>query len=237
MKLCLFILFMVFSPCITGQVVIALLFGDKLNTGNLEFGLVIAESITDITNIDSKGKPGLNLGLYFNINPKKKFFLHIEGIAKGSFGAKDISPYSTGNDSLDGLMINGSITRKIQGFSMPVLVRYKISSLFFAEAGIQPNMRLKVHDIFESSVNNNDLEYTKKVTDEYTLIDFGLIGGLFYKFKDDRKSMGIGIRYFYGLTDIYKTKEGTQSNTAFLINVTIPVGVGKADAKKEGSRN
>jgi len=69
------------------QVVIALLFGDKLNTGTLEFGIVITPGSTDISNIVSKRRDNLSLGIYFNIHPDKKFFFHVEGIAKGSFGA------------------------------------------------------------------------------------------------------------------------------------------------------
>ena len=216
----------------SAQVVIALLFGDKLNKGNLEFGLVLAGSITDITDIEAKGKPGFNLGIYLNFNPTKKIYIHLEGIAKGSFGAKDIAPYPIGNDSLDALLSTGTVLRKIQGFSMPVIVRYRITKLFSAELGVQPNMRLKAHDIFKSTVNDNDLEYTKNVKDEYTWLDFGLNAGVFYKFRDDKKSMGIGIRYFHGVTDIYKTKAGTQANTAIMFNVTIPVGVGKAQAQE-----
>jgi len=225
--------FIFFCAQSQSQIVIALLFGDKLNKGKLEFGLVVAESITNITDIEAKGKPGLNLGIYLNFNPTKKIYLHVEGIAKGSFGAKDIAPYPTGNDSLDALLESGSVLRKIQGFSMPVLVRYRITKLFSAEAGIQPNMRLKANDIFQSTVNGNDLEYTKNVKEEYTWLDFGVLGGLFYKFKDDKKSMGIGIRYYHGLTDIYKPKNGTQANTAIYFIVTIPVGVGKAQAQEQ----
>ncbi len=215
------------------QIIIALLFGDKLNKGKLEFGLVVAESITNITDIQSKSKAGFNLGIYLNFNPTKKIYIHLEGIAKGSFGAKDIPPYPTGNDSLDALMANGTVLRKIQGFSMPVLVRYRITKLFSAEAGIQPNMRLKAHDIFKSTVNDNDLEYTKNVKEEYTWLDLCVLGGVFYKFKDEKRSMGIGIRYLHGVTDIYKTKNGSQVNTAIYFSVTIPVGVGKAQAQEQ----
>lgn len=231
------LLLLTLSGSVSGQIVIALLFGDKLNKGKLEFGLVVAESITNITDIEAKGKPGLNLGIYLNFNPTKKIYLHVEGIAKGSFGAKDIAPYPTGNDSLDALLENGTVLRKIQGFSMPVLVRYRITKLFSAEAGIQPNMRLKANDIFQSTVNGNDLEYKKNVKEEYTWLDFGLLGGVFYKFKDDKRSMGIGIRYFHGIVDIYKPKNGTQANTAIYFNVTIPVGVGKAQAQEQSKAN
>jgi outer membrane protein with beta-barrel domain len=218
------------------QIVIALLFGDKLNKGKLEFGLVVSEGLTNITDIQAKAKAGLNLGIYLNFNPTKKIYLHIEGTAKGSFGAKDIAPYPIGNDSLDALLSTGTVLRKIQGFSMPVLVRYRITKLFSAEAGIQPNMRLKAHDIFKSTVNENDLEYTKNVKDEYTWLDLCVTGGVFFKFKDEKRSMGLGIRYLHGVTDIYKTKPGSQVHSAVYFSVTIPVGVGKAQAQEEKAK-
>jgi hypothetical protein len=43
--------------------------------------------------------------------------------------------------------------------------------------------------------------------------------------------MGIGVRYYYGLTDIHKSVPGTQANSAWQLNITIPVGAGKAQAK------
>ncbi|MCU7552312.1 PorT family protein [Chitinophagaceae bacterium LB-8] len=216
-----------FAPA---QVVIALLFGDKLNTGKLEFGLVVSPAFTNFTNTVSNARSGLNLALYFNIHPDNKFFLHVEGVGKGAFGAKDIIPYPTGNDTLDHLFSTGSVERKIQIFSMPVLVRYKMTDLFFAEVGIQPSLRLKAKDFFNTKIMENDLDYTIKVTKELPRLDFGVAGGLFYKFRKDKKSMGLGIRYYYGLIDFNKTQEGTQSNTAWLLNVTIPVGTGKSSA-------
>jgi hypothetical protein len=62
------------------------------------------------------------------------------------------------------------------------------------------------------------------VSDQITTLDFGLTGGVHYKFRGDRKSMGIGLRYFQGLTDIIKTIAGTQANTALEIVISIPVG-------------
>lgn len=210
------------------QVVLALLFGDKLNTDKMEFGLVVSPAITDISNETGKAKSSFNLALYFNLRPDRKLFLHVELVGKGSYGAKNIFPQSTGNDTLDHLFSGGGIERKIQTFGMPVTARYRLRKLFYAEAGVQTNMRLKVHDIYHATVDGSDLDYTVKTTDEFTLLDFGLTGGLFYKFSEARKSMGIGVRYYSGITDIYKTKEGTQVNTAWFFNLTIPIGTGKA---------
>jgi hypothetical protein len=211
----------------SGQVVIALLFGDKLNTDKLEFGLTVTPSLTNITNNDSKLKTGLNLGIYFNFRPDKRFYLRVEGIAKGSFGAGSIKPYPTGNDSLDALFRSGSVERKITGFGLPVLCHYRIGGNFFAEAGIQADWFLKAKDIFQSDVGGQQLEYTLTTSDEYTKLDLAADVGVFYKPRKDRKSVGIGLRYVHGLTDIAKTAAGTQANYMWQLNITIPVGAGK----------
>lgn len=215
----------------SAQVVIALLFGDKLNTGNLEFGLVVTPGLTGISNMQGKRRTNLSLGIYFNIHPDSKFFIHAEGIAKGSFGAEGLIPYSVGNDTLNDLFAHGSVERKIKAFSLPILGRYAITPKFFAEAGIQPNMLLKSKDIFTSKVNDNELTYTTNISDQVTLLDFGFAAGIFYKFRKDKRSMGIGLRFYQGVVDIMKTPAGTQVNSAWYLNITIPIGASKANAE------
>ena len=212
------------------QILIAVLFGEKLNTGKLEFGIVVTPSLTGFTSIESKRRNGLDLGIYFNIRPDRKFFFSVEGIAKGALGAKDIAPYSTGSDTLDHLFANGTVERKIKSFGLIALARYEIVPKFYAVAGIQSNMMLGAKDIFRAKVNDNDINYTIKINDQVTLLDFGLTGGVFYKFRKDKRSMGMGIRYFQGLTDILKSTPGTQANTAWQLNITIPIGAGKVNA-------
>ena len=216
--------------------IIALLFGDKLNTNELEFGIVVTPVWTNISNLESKRRDGLDLGIYFNIHPEKRFFIHIEGIAKGSFGAKSLAPYPLGNDTLNDLFASGSVERKIKAFSLPILGRYAITPKFFAEAGIRPDMMLKSKDMFKTKVNGDELQYTVSTSDQITLLDFGIDAGFFYKFSKDKRSMGIGLRYFQGLTDIMKSTQGNQVNTAWQLNITIPIGAGKVNAN-QGNKN
>jgi hypothetical protein len=220
------LLLLVLQQTIYAQVVIALLFGDKLNSGKLEFGITVGPSLTNITGIEGDAKAGLNLGLYFNIKINDRLFIHPEGIAKGSFGARNIQPYGTGNDSLDQLFAGGDVKRKIGALSLPILLRYNIKGKWFAEAGPQVDLLLKPKDIFTAKVNDNDLTYTTDIRDEITRLDLGLAAGLIYKLKKD-KGMGLGIRYYYGLTDIQKNITGNQRNTVWQLNVTIPIGAGK----------
>src|SRR5215471_10384200 len=200
----------------SAQVVIALLFGDKLNTDKIEFGIVVSPALSNMTGIHCKDRFGLNLGLYFNFKIDDDLFFHPELIAKSSYGAKGIQPYKTGNDSLDIFFNGGSVERHFEGFGMPLLVEYRLYKLLFAVAGPQVDLFLKVNDNFNNKINGSDLNYTIKVTDQYTRFQLGFNAGLIYKLKPS-KGMGIGIRYFYGLTDVAKTMEGTQVNAAWLL--------------------
>jgi len=235
MKICSYVIVIMLCFCSTArsQVVIALLFGDKLNKGTMEFGIVVTPAFTNITNVQAKSKFGLNLGIYLNFWSDRKFFMHIEGIAKGTFGAKDIPPYSTGSDTLNAQFAEGEVTRVINSFSLPVLARYKITPKFFIDGGIQANMRLKARDIFHTEKDDNELDYTVRVDDRLTRLDFGLAAGLHYKFQDTKQSMGVGIRYFQGITDTHKDINGTQFNTAWLMTVTIAIGANKAESAKK----
>jgi len=223
-KLTASVLMFLIASSVRSQIIIALLFGDKLNTGTLEFGLVVTPILTNLTNTESNYRSALNLGLYFNIHPEKKLFLHLELTAKGKLGAKNIAPYPTGNDSLDVLFSEGSVERIIKGFNVILVGRYALSQHVLLDAGIQPDLMFKPKDIFKSTINDNDLEYSVRIDDHITRLDFGVTGGLFYKFKPDRKSMGMGLRYVYGLTDIDKVHPGIQANSAWMLSITIPVG-------------
>jgi hypothetical protein len=62
-------LFLLLSLTSEAQVLISLLFGEKLNTPKIEFGMVGGLNrsyLNDISN--SKGKNYFNLGFYFHIN-------------------------------------------------------------------------------------------------------------------------------------------------------------------------
>jgi hypothetical protein len=212
------------SKNINSQIIIAVLFGDKLNTGKLEFGLVLSPALANLSNSGGDFRSALNLAMFFNIKPYNKFFIHAELTPKASFGAKNIDPYSLGSDSLNAFFNEGSVERIIKTMGVTVLGRYTISQKIFADAGIQTDLLYKPRDIFTTTFNNSELQYTQKLDERFTRLDLQLAGGLFYKFKPDRGSMGIGIRYVHGLTDIDKLMAGSQVNISWQANITIPIG-------------
>jgi len=112
-----------------------------------------------------------------------------------------------------------------------LLGRYAVSSHFFADAGFQVDLLNKEKDVFKVNYNGNDLQYTQKLEDKFTLLNMQVAADLFYKFKPDRVSMGVGLRYLHGLTDIDKPAAGTQVNNSWQLNVTIPIGAAAKEKK------
>ncbi len=208
------------------QIIISLLFGKALNTDKIEFGLAAGFNYSDISGIEAKYKPGLNLALYFNFKLSEDFFLHVEASPKFVLGAKNIAPYPIGDENLDTLLTTATIKRQVKYMALPVLARYRIKGHWFVELGPQVNMRLKVTDQFETEVNDQELRYDNKIKDEFTLFEVAMTGGLEYKFKRD-KGLGIALRYYYGLTDVMKNTPEANHNRAFQVLVSIPIGVGK----------
>lgn len=68
--------------------VISLLFGDALNTPEIEFGLVGGINRSTFLDMETaKGVNNLNLGFYFHINLKKSSFISTGVLVKSNTGA------------------------------------------------------------------------------------------------------------------------------------------------------
>jgi hypothetical protein len=221
----------VFCLCVSqvnSQVIIALLFGDKLNSDKLEFGLAGGVNLSNISNFyDTKTRGSFNLGLYFNIKLDDRWYIRAEAVPKFPTGASELNPYALHDANLDTLLRNADVTRKIKNIALPILIRYRIRKLLFAEAGPQLALRTKAKDVFESG----DLTYENKIEDNITRFDFGFAIGVSQKFSKEIGAMAFGLRYYLGVTDIDKLAPGTQKNGIFQILVSVPVGTGKEKRK------
>lgn len=230
------------------QVLISLLFGDKLNSEKLEFGLDGGGNLLNMSNtpkdsgssVNADWLNNWNLGFYFDIKLKNpKWGVHTGVFVKGSMGTNNITPYSLDNKSLDSAFLGGTVDRKINYFNVPILMRYSYCKGFFIQGGIQAGLRYTGKDFFYNSVkDNDDLTYSLDVKDNFARLDFGGFAGLGYKFTKG-PGMTIHIDYYNGLVDANKTFEGNQYNQAFYFNASIPIGKKKAAktaAEKEQSK-
>jgi hypothetical protein len=227
-KTILFSFFLLFPAVINAQVLITILLGDALNTDKIEFGLVGGLNRSYINDISSsKGMNNFNLGFYFHILMKNNSYFSTGVLVKSNVGATGMATYPVGNESFDTVYQNGTLTKKINCFYVPILFHQRFNNRWYIEAGPQLGLIHKPVDIFEVSDFGGDLKYTRVVKDEYKHIDAGITGGIGYKFKKEIKSMAVGINYYYGLVNVSENPDLTIKNSSVYFYIKIPIGIGK----------
>jgi hypothetical protein len=227
--------FLLISYSASSQVLISLIFGEALNSEKIEFGLGGGVNFANISNLEtSKYLPIFNLGFYFDIKIKNQLMLHTGVIVKSNQGADHLNTYSLDNPGLDEQFADGYVTRKINNFSVPILLKYRFAGRFHIEAGPMLALRTKGYDEFKNTViDKDDLTYKLDISDNYKRIDAGIMCGAGIKlYKKIPKSSQIGVRYYHGFIDPLPGNTGDpQYFSSFYIYFSLPIGAQKAETK------
>lgn len=232
-KISLLSLFLLITLTPKAQVLISLVFGEALNTPKIEFGMIGGLNRSYLTDLSgSEGLNHFNLGFYFHVNLKDNSFLSTGVLVKSNVGATGLPVYSLGNADFDTIYKDGTLTKKISCFYVPIMYHHRFNNRWYIEAGPQAGLRTKAVDIFETSTLDGDLSYTKDVKDQYARLDFGLVGGAGFKFKKELKSMAVGINYYYGLVNVSLTPDVTMKNSSLNFYMKIPIGLGAETTAK-----
>jgi len=221
-----FVFFLFFVYNLQSQVLIALLLGDKLNTGKIEFGLDGGLNYSSIGGLESNSfSNSFFLGFYFDIKVKDQWLLNTGVLVKSTLGADKLT---TADLSYLDITIpdngNGEYTQKMSAFLVPILAKYKFKNHFHVEAGPQVGWIYKswVEYNYEDEIGNSVLikEDNKDIINWF---DMGVTGGVGYRFL---KGLGwtVSARYYYGFTNVYKDRSGTNNSSLFL-KLNIPFGV------------
>jgi hypothetical protein len=232
LRISIFLVLILLPSVLNSQVLISILLGDKLNTDKIEFGLVGGWNHSNIYTIeDSKALNSLDIGFYFHFLIKNSSYLSTGVLVKSSVGASGMPVYSLDDPDFDAVFKDGSLTKKIPVFYVPILYHQRFNNRWYIEAGPQLGLIHQCVDIFEAEKLGGDLKFTLSVKDQYKHIDAGLLGGAGYKFKKEVKSMAVGINYYYGLVDVSADPAQEIRNSALYFYIKIPIGVGKSEEK------
>lgn len=226
----LLIFFLLISVSMQSQVLIALLLGKSLNTGKIEFGLDGGVNFANLGGMESDGYyRKWNLGFYFDIRMKEQWYLNTGVLVKSELGLDDLT-----ESDLDflGATIHdeaGEYNQSISYFLVPALARYKFDNHMYAEIGPQFGLAYKAHIKFHSKIDGIEINASEENRDMINRFDMGLAAGAGYRLL---KGLGwtIGVRYYYGLLDVYKDRSGTNNSSLFL-KLNVPIGL--SDVKKE----
>ena len=217
---------------VNAQVLISLLFGDALNTPNIEFGLIGGFNQSYVrTIIDAEALNNFNIGFYFHILMKKSSYLSTGVLVKSNVGATGMPTYPIGDPDFDDVYAEGVLTKKIPCFYVPILFHQRFNQRWYIELGPQLGLIHQPTDIFTVEDYGGDLEYTTNTRGQYQYIDFGFYGGAGYKLKKQTKSTSLGIGYYLGLVDVSKDASPGIKNSSLYVFCKIPIGVGKSTQK------
>lgn len=215
------------------QVLISLVFGDKLNSEYLEFGLDGGVNFSNLSNIDgTKYDTGFNLGFYFDIGSKKfpNWMINTGVIVKSPMGAQNLPVYSLNNEDLDNIYAGGSVNRELRYFNVPILLKYKFKNHIFVKAGPEVALLTNAFDEFTKEIEGDDLRYKNNIRDKVHVIDAGLAFGAGYRLMGGH-GMNLGITYYLGLVPVMKGDGPNMYNRSFYITAGIPIGKGKAEKR------
>lgn len=227
-KVLLILALLLCSRPANSQVLIALLFGDKLNTGKIEFGLDGGLNLASIGGIDQSGNlRAFNLGFYFDIKlGSPSWMIHTGVIVVSTMGADGVPVYSLNDPELDTEFNGGSVSRKLSYFNVPVMIKYRSASRFHAEGGLQLGLLHGAEDVFSNE--GEDLTYTRKIKDQYHPLDAGVIVGAGYRLLGSN-GITLSVRYYFGFIDVLvDDATPAQYNRSIYFTAGIPIGASKA---------
>jgi len=226
----IFFLFFIYN--LQSQVLIALILGDKLNNGKMEFGLDGGLNFSSISELEAnKWKRDFNLGFYFDIKMKKQWYFNTGVLVKSSLGVDNLSETDL-NEIGTNLEITqlGDYTQKISYFLVPTLAKYRFKNNLYVEVGPQFGLMYKAwleHNFNDEEGNENRIREENK--DAVNRMEVGAVAGVGYRLLEGL-GWTIGVRYHYGLTNVYKNISSIKNHALFL-KLNIPIGV--SEAKKE----
>lgn len=212
------------------QILLSLLFGDKLNSERLEFGLEVGFNWSDISGLEAnKRLLEFNLGTYLEIRLKDQWHLNTGILAIATLGDNQLSSNDLIFLEITPNPEQGSYSQKINYFIVPALIKYKFKNRMYLEVGPQFGLMYKAWVEFFSDQDNKKIRIREFNKDKINKLDAGITVGTGYKLVPDT-GMTIGVKYYYGITNVYKKVSGTNNSSLFL-KVNIPIGTSKKDKK------
>lgn len=228
------LIFLFYCSYANSQVLISLLFGDKLNTEGVEFGLDGGLSFSNISGLQETNYLGsFNLGFYFDFQLKKSpFSLRTGMLMKSTKGSKNLS-------SGDLLKIDPGFqfdkedeySQRIGYFELPVLLRYKFKCNFYVELGGQAGLMNKAFVLYQNSEGDRQESVKTDNIDLMNRIDVGVLSGLGYRLMKGQ-GVTLGIWYYQGMVNVYQSIHGS-TNSSITFKLMIPVGANKKSKNKE----
>ncbi len=228
MKKLLVAFFLVFAlaPATTkGQVLISILFGEQLNSGKMEFGLVGGLNLSQLPGLeDPKFKRSFGLGLFLDYKFTDSWILATEVNMKTTLGSNNLEladfPYPV-NDTI--VSESDKAYRNLNLINVPILINYRLGNRLGFGAGFYASLVHGTRDYVQYTQGNWTSTFERSFTDQINRLDFGVSGMVHFHFLGN-PGIQLRGRINYGLTEVFKETSGLSSNNLwYSITVAVPI--------------
>lgn len=224
------IILVLFGLCssVNAQVLLSVIFGDKLNSEKIEFGLDGGLNWSQITDLESSSfRRSYNLGFYFDILLKDQWSIYTGVLVKAQLGTDKLTEEDLAFLEITPQEQEGTYSQRLSYFLVPALLRYNFPNRIYLEAGPQFGLMHRASVDFVSDSDDPEIKIREFNKERINRIDVGISGGLGYRLRP-RKGTSLGLRYYYGFVNVYKGRSGTKNSSIFA-KVTIPIGANKKE--------
>jgi hypothetical protein len=229
----LFVLMLTLTASLAhSQVLIALLFGDKLNSDRFQLGIQLAGNFQNVTGWEGTGNRfAVGFGIYGELKLTEKLSLQPELLFKDPRGADGVPGHTFDNPDLDPLLADATVSMKLAYVSIPILLKYHLNPQLSIGFGPQIGILSSAKNVYTAPVEGSgDLSFKEDLSPYLNDIDMALGFNLEYKLMKTKRPLRIGLRYYLGLTDIIKDNPGSPvRHSVIQINLGIPVGKAPKD--------
>ena len=218
------------------QILISLIFGDKLNSEKIEFGIDAGANYSKMSEFESGHPlPAFNLGFYFDFLIKEQWYINTGVLVKSTVGLDFLKEEDVA--FFDPTLVysdTGTHSQTISYFHVPVAIKYRLKNNFYFRIGPQFGLRTKASLRFFGEKDSKTVELKTDNRDLFHRLEVSAIAGVGYKLRKG-EGMNIGVKYMQGFTNIIRDETRNSKNSSFYFYVGISIGKGKAEANREVS--
>ena len=184
------------------QVLIGLLFGEKLASDNFNIGFEIGMNLSTVNGLDGASRSsGPLIGLFASWRFSERFHLYTGLLPLSHKGAREADPVPLNDPQLDSMVASGRMDRQLGYIDIPVLLQWAQhrDRGIRVGAGPQLSFRTSAVDRYEATTaQGTSVVVENDIETEW--LDAGIAFDAEYRITG--VGLAIGLRYFHGLTNV-----------------------------------
>ena len=217
------------------QVLIGMLLGGALASETFNIGFEIGMNLSTVDGLKGASRSrGTLVGLFASWRFSEHYHLYTGIMPLSDKGAKDADPIPLNDPTLDPILATGKMERDLGYFDIPIILQLaqRRDGGFRVGAGPQIGILLTAKDRYAGvTPQGTPVTIENDIESGVQRFDAGVAFDAEYRFTGI--PLAIGVRYYYGLTDVMKDSGAALHNQVLSGSGRISLGVSRQKKEPE----